>query len=49
MNHMKERIAECYDPDVLVDLLNITSEELLERFMDKVLENIEEFETVLEE
>lgn len=38
-----ERIANTYDPDYLVDVLGITSEELLERFQDKVMENREEF------
>lgn len=35
---LKERIAEAYDADVLVDLLDISSEELLECFQEKFLE-----------
>ena len=41
---LKERILQEYDPDLLVEVLEITSEELLDRFEDKVLENIELFE-----
>lgn len=29
---LKQRVADCYDPDELVDVLRITSEELLEHF-----------------
>lgn len=29
---LKKRIAEVYDPDVLVDMLEITAEELLDAF-----------------
>lgn len=38
---LKERIAERYDPDYLVDVLGITSEELVEAFEEKVLANKE--------
>lgn len=34
-------ILEELDPDVLVDVLGITTEELLDRFEDKVLEYYE--------
>lgn len=33
---LKERIAERYDPDYIVDVLGITSEELVEMFEDKL-------------
>lgn len=35
---LKERIAEAYDADELVDLLDISSEELLEAFEEKLEE-----------
>lgn len=38
---LKERVAERYDPDYLVDVLGISSEELLEAFEDKLLANKE--------
>ncbi len=44
LTELKDRIIQEYDPDLLVEVLEITSEELLERFEDKVLENIELFE-----
>lgn len=43
---LKERIAERYDPDYLVDILKITSEELLDAFEERVLAMREEFEEV---
>lgn len=41
---LKERIAERYDPDYLVDVLDISSEELLEAFEDKLREKWHEGE-----
>ncbi len=37
-------MGERYDPDLLVEVLQITSEEILERFKDKVEENYDKFE-----
>jgi hypothetical protein len=46
---LKERVAERYDPDYLVDLLSITSEELLDAFEDRLLLVAEqEFSEVLD-
>jgi len=39
-----EIVGERYDPDLLVEVLQITSEEILERFKDKVEENYDKFE-----
>lgn len=33
---LKERLAELYDPDELVDVLGVTTEELLEAFEEIV-------------
>ena len=43
---LKERIAERYDPDYLVDILDISSEEILEAFEDKLREKRDEFSEV---
>lgn len=40
---MKERIAAMYDPDYVVDILDISTEELLDRFEDKLLEKMDEW------
>ncbi len=40
---LKERIVGRYDPDYLVDVLGITSQELLDAFEDKLSEKREEF------
>ena len=33
----KEQLIELYDPDELVDILNISIEELVDRFEDKIV------------
>lgn len=38
IEELKDRIAAQVDPDDIVELLDISSEELLERFTDKVEE-----------
>ena len=43
---LKERVAERYDPDYLVDILGICSEELLEAFEAKLVEKQDEFSEV---
>lgn len=43
----KEQLSESLDPDEAVDVLNISTDELLEAFPDKVLKNFEkEFDTM---
>jgi hypothetical protein len=44
LTELKERVIQEYDPDLLLEVLEITTEELLERFEDKFIENIESFE-----
>lgn len=41
---IKERVVQEYDPDLLVEVLEITSEELLEFFMDRVIERLDKFD-----
>lgn len=38
----RQELLDSYDADDLVDVLNIESEEILDRFEDKVIEYIEQ-------
>ena len=40
---LAKKVAEKYDPDLLVELLNISSEQLLAAFIDEFMENREKF------
>lgn len=42
LKELQERLAERYDPDVLVELLDITSEELAEAFPDHVEQHFDD-------
>lgn len=44
LEELKERIIDEYDPDLVVEALEITTEELLEHFEDKLLCKIDKFE-----
>lgn len=44
LQELKERIARYYDVVTLCEVLQITEEELLERFEDRVFEHIEELQ-----
>jgi len=46
LQKLKERVADRYDPEYIVDLLSITSEELVEAFEDRLLANRDEFSEV---
>jgi hypothetical protein len=50
LEETKERILKTYDPDDLLEALQINSEEILERFEDKLIIRLEKFwEAVVEE
>ena len=49
LEEIKERLLRLYDPDDLLEALQISSEELLDRFEDKLLKRLEEFHEELEE
>ena len=49
MEEIKERLLRDYDPEDFVEALEITSEELLDRFEDKLINKIEEFAEELED
>lgn len=38
LDELKERLAEQIDPDLVVELLELTTEEILDRFFDKLEE-----------
>ena len=44
LEELKERIISQYDPDLVVEILEISTEELLENFEDKLLGKINTFE-----
>ena len=49
LDEIKERLLQHYDPDDLIEALQISSEEILDRFEDKLLRKVEEFHEELEE
>lgn len=40
---LKARIIDAYDPEYVVDILEISLQELLDRFEDKLLEKVNEW------
>ena len=49
LEEIKERLLRLSDPDDLIEALQISAEDLLDRFEDKLLKNIDEFQEDLEE
>ena len=49
MNEIKEKLLERYEVDDLVEALAVTSEELLDRFEDKLINRLDGFEEALKE
>ena len=49
LEEIKERLLRFYDPDDLLEALQISSEELLDRFEDKLLIRLDKFQEDLEE
>ena len=49
LEEIKERLLRLYDPDDLLEALQISSEEMLDRFEDKLLRKLDEFQEELEE
>ena len=48
MDEIKERILRVYDPDDLLEALEISAEELLDRFEDKLINRLDKFEEELQ-
>ena len=44
MEEIKERLLQRYDPEDLVEALDLSSTELLDRFEDKLINRLESFE-----
>ena len=49
LEEIKEKLLRFYDPDDLLEALQISSEEILDRFEDKLLRKLDEFQEDLEE
>jgi len=49
LEEIKERLLKNYDPDDFLEALEITSEEILDRFEDKLINRLEVFEEELED
>ncbi|MDA8834669.1 hypothetical protein N9N30_03795 [Candidatus Pelagibacter bacterium] len=49
MDEVIERILKRYDPEDLLEALDITSEELLDRFEDKFITRLQDFEEAVDE
>jgi len=49
LEEIKEKLLRFYDPDDLLEALQISSEEILDRFEDKLLRRLDEFQEDLEE
>lgn len=44
LNELKERLAQEYDEVTLIDILGVTSEEIVEAFEDRILAKYNELE-----
>lgn len=44
ITELKEFISDRYDPDVIVDLLELTTEQILEAFEDELMVNLDKIE-----
>ena len=49
LEEVKERLLKTFDPDDLLEALQITSEQILERFEDKLINRLDVFEQELED
>jgi hypothetical protein len=49
LEEIKERLLRFYDPDDLLEALQISAEDILDRFEDKLLRKLDEFQEDLEE
>ena len=47
LEEIKERLLKNYDPDDLLEALHVSSEELLDRFEDKLINRLDQFEEEL--
>lgn len=48
LEELKERILENYDPDDIVEALELSTEDLLDAFEQKLIDNLHKFSEELE-
>jgi len=46
---LKEKILKNYDPDMLCEILGITSESLVDRYEDQIMKNMSLFEGAMDD
>ena len=49
LEEMKERLTKTYDPDDLLEVVQITTEDILNRFEDRLIRNFDMFYEEFEE
>jgi len=49
LEEMKERLTKMYDPDDLLEVFQITTEDILNRFEDRLIRNFDMFHEEFEE
>jgi hypothetical protein len=49
LEEIKEKLLRLYDPDDFLESLQISSEEILDRFEDKLIRKLDQFYEELEE
>ena len=49
LEDIKERLLHLYEPDDLIEALLISAEDILDRFEDKLLRKLDEFQEDLED
>ena len=49
LEEIKEKLLRFYDPDDLLEALQISSEEILDRFEDKLIKRLDSFYEELDE
>jgi|TARA_E500000318_G_scaffold91670_2_gene90004 hypothetical protein len=49
MDEIREMLLQRYDPDDLIEYLELTSEEILDRFEDKLINRLDKFQEELQD
>jgi len=49
MDEIREKLLDRYDPDDLIEFLELSSQEILDRFEDKLINRLEMFEEELQD
>jgi len=49
LEEIKERLLKLYDPDDLLEALQITAQDILDRFEDKLIRRLDSFQEEIEE